>query len=64
MSFKENRVKALRQLFGRSGRGVSSFDRYYGGVVRPGAGYPTADEARRDLRHSYHRGANPLVWTR
>jgi hypothetical protein len=28
----------------------SRFGRYYAGVIGPGAGYPTADEARRDLR--------------
>ncbi len=26
------------------------FGRYYAGVLGQGAGYPTADEARRDLR--------------
>lgn len=26
------------------------FGRYYAGVIGQGAGYPTADEARRDLR--------------
>ena len=25
------------------------YDRYYQGVIGPGAGYPTYDEARRDL---------------
>ena len=28
----------------------SRFGRYYAGVIGHGAGYPTADEARRDLR--------------
>jgi len=28
----------------------SRFGRYYAGVIEQGAGYPTADEARRDLR--------------
>ncbi len=27
----------------------SRFDRYYVGVLETGAGYPTADEARKDL---------------
>ncbi len=35
----------LHPLRGMNGR----FDRYYAGVLRPGAGYPTADEARQDL---------------
>ena len=43
-------MKLLRTLFNRpSRRAGSRFDRYYGDVVRAGAGYPTADEARRDL---------------
>jgi hypothetical protein len=29
----------------------SRFDRYYGNVLRQGEGYPTADEARKDLRN-------------
>jgi len=28
----------------------SRFGRYYAGVIGQGSGYPTADEARRDLR--------------
>ncbi len=52
-------VNLLRTLFHRSSReaaltanGGSRFDRYYGDVIRSGVGYPTADEARRDLaRH-------------
>lgn len=46
-------MKLLRTLFHRPSReGIalgSRFDRYYGDVLRAGAGYPTADEARRDL---------------
>jgi hypothetical protein len=44
-------VKTLRSLIDPF-RGISRgrFDRYYGGVLRAGSGYPTADEARRDLR--------------
>ncbi len=30
--------------------GNSRFDRYYGNVLRSGEGYPTADEAKRDMR--------------
>jgi hypothetical protein len=43
-------MKTLRTLFTRGRTTGSRFDRYYSGVLRPGAGYPTADEARRDLR--------------
>ena len=42
-------MKLLQTLFGRS-TGGNRFSRYYGGVIETGAGYPTADEARRDLR--------------
>ena len=42
-------MKAIRNLlnpFRVSGR---RFDRYYQGVIGPGAGYPTYDEARKDM---------------
>ena len=43
-------MKLLRNLLTRAaGAPVSRFDRYYARVLRPGVGYPTADEARRDL---------------
>ena len=56
-------MKTLRQMFSRPARAGSSFDRYYGGIVRAGAGYPTADEARRDLQH-HRRTASPFGWPR
>lgn len=31
--------------------GSSRFDRYYVGILETGAGFPTADEARKDLRN-------------
>lgn len=37
------------------------FDRYYGRVLHSGAGYPTADEARRDFS-SYGRTMAPFGW--
>ena len=40
-------MKLIRTLFARPMG--SRFDRYYGDIVRSGVGYPTADEARRDL---------------
>ncbi|CAN5760156.1 hypothetical protein BH20CHL4_BH20CHL4_01550 [soil metagenome] len=43
----------MRQLFAKLNPFRSSdsrFGRYYAGVIGPGPGYPTADEARRDLR--------------
>lgn len=57
-------MNALRHLLRRLNGGTASrFDRYYGDVVRPGAGYPTADEARRDLtRHA--EAVNRFTWVR
>jgi hypothetical protein len=58
-------VKTLRSFFGfgRSGRTASRFDRYYAGVVQAGTGYPTADEARRDLIR-YDLATQPFGYTR
>lgn len=41
----------------------SRFDRYYSGVLRSGSGYPTADEARKDLR-TYDRSTSTFGWPR
>jgi len=41
----------------------SRFDRYYSGVLKSGSGYPTADEARKDLR-SYDRSTSTYGWPR
>ncbi|MCC6313702.1 MAG: hypothetical protein IT337_06790 [Thermomicrobiales bacterium] len=44
-------MNALRNLLNKVAHGGNSrFDRYYGDLVGSGSGYPTADEARRDLR--------------
>ena len=46
-------MTTLRRLFGRNRTGLrraTQFDSYYANLVREGSGYPTADEARRDLR--------------
>jgi len=57
-------VKLLRHLLSISHVGSASrFDRYYGEVVRPGVGYPTADEARRDLVRN-DRSVAPFGWLR
>jgi hypothetical protein len=55
-------VKTIKDLiFGKmSGR----FDRYYAGVLRPGTGYPTADEARKDMRSQDRVNANYIGWIR
>lgn len=55
-------MNIFRRIFGRSARRSGSrFNRYYGGVLRSGAGYPTADEARRDLT-AYDRTTLPFGW--
>jgi hypothetical protein len=55
-------MNALRRIFTRTTRvSGSRFDRYYSGVLRSGTGYPTADEARRDLI-TYDRTTMPFGW--
>lgn len=53
----------FRNIFRRnsSRRSGSRFQRYYGGILRSGVGYPTADEARRDLS-AYDRTQLPFGW--
>lgn len=54
----------LRNLLHRIGGGSGArFDRYYGDVVRAGVGYPTADEARRDMVQ-LDRTVNRYGWVR
>ncbi len=44
-------MKSFFSKFHLFGGGDSRFGRYYAGVIGSGgSGYPTADEARRDLR--------------
>ena len=55
-------MQTIRRMFHLATRSTGSrFDRYYAGVAHPGAGYPTADEARRDIRNA---AGHPLDWTR
>lgn len=55
-------MNLFRRIFGpRSRRNGTRFQRYYGRVLRSGAGYPTADEARRDLT-AYDRSTLPFGW--
>ena len=57
-------MKMLRNLFRRRGLGSGSrFDRYYGDVARPGVGYPTADEARKDMLR-IEKTVNRFGWIR
>ena len=59
-------MKTLRNLFRGSksnSAAGSRFVRYYGGILREGAGFPTADEARKDLNR-YDRTVQPFTWFR
>jgi len=42
-------MKTLRSLLNPFRISTRRYDRYYQGVIGVGAGYPTYDEARRDL---------------
>ena len=54
----------LRNLFHRvSGGPNARFERYYGDVARAGVGYPTADEARKDMQQ-LHRSISRYGWVR
>jgi hypothetical protein len=57
-----NTLRKILQSF-NARQGNSRFERYYGGVVGNGEGYPTADEARKDLR-SYDNSFAPYTWPR
>lgn len=55
-------MSIFKKLLHREAATTSRFDRYYAGVIgKGGAGYPTADEARRDLRR-YQRTMNSGGW--
>lgn len=55
-------MQTLRNLITQATRmGGTRFDRYYSSVAHSGAGYPTADEARRDIRNVAGR---PMDWVR
>lgn len=54
----------LRNLLHRmSGVSGARFERYYGDVARAGVGYPTADEARKDMLQ-LDRTLNRYGWVR
>jgi hypothetical protein len=45
-------MKVLRRVFGHGqSHGTSRFNAYYARLLAQGSGYPTADEARRDLKN-------------
>lgn len=56
-------MKALLHLINPFRAVNNRFDRYYSGVIGSGSGYPTADEARRDLR-TYDQSTGYAHWTR
>ena len=57
-------MSLLRNLFQRVGASTGArFDRYYGDVARSGVGYPTADEARKDMLE-LDRAVNRYNWVR
>lgn len=54
----------LRNLFNRMSGGSSArFERYYGDIAHEGVGYPTADEARRDMIQ-HDRTVHQYGWVR
>jgi hypothetical protein len=57
-------MSLLRNLFHRmSGISSARFERYYGDVAHAGVGYPTADEARKDMLQ-LDRSVNRYGWMR
>ena len=60
-------MNAILRFFHVGGKrvkaGSTRFDRYYVGVLETGSGYPTADEARKDLRN-YDTSATMYGWPR
>ncbi|MEA2525248.1 MAG: hypothetical protein QOF33_2725 [Thermomicrobiales bacterium] len=56
-------MKTLLDLLNPFRATKSRFERYYSGIIGSGSGYPTADEARRDLR-TYDRAAGYALWSR
>ena len=60
-------MNTIRRFLNGSGKriksGSSRFDRYYIGVLETGSGYPTADEARKDLRN-YDKSFPIYGWPR
>lgn len=55
-------MNAVRRFLTRNS-GSTRFNRYYSGVIRSGSGYPTADEARKDLR-TYDKTLSSYGWPR
>ena len=62
MILRSKNVKSIKNLL--FGKMHGRFDRYYAGVLRPGTGYPTADEARVDMRNQDRAANNYAGWIR
>jgi len=58
-----NAIRRFLHAGKRMRAGSSRFERYYVGVLEDGAGYPTADEARKDLRN-YDKSFTMYGWPR
>jgi hypothetical protein len=58
-------MSVLRRFFGqgRSSIGTARFNTYYTRLLQEGSGYPTADEARKDLKN-YDASYAPYTWPR
>ena len=57
-------MKSLQVLRKLSKPSAGRFERYYQAVIRPGSGYPTADEARRDIQARERAVTSSLGWLR
>ncbi len=57
-------MKTLRAMLKPFSGSTARFDRYYGGILRTGSGYPTADEARKDLRRHDQMSNSYIGWIR
>jgi len=51
-------MKTFRTILNSFRPSPARFERYYTSVIRQGSGYPTADEARRDIR-AREQAVNP-----
>jgi hypothetical protein len=54
----------LRTFLNQFGGSTGRLNRYYGGILRKGAGYPTADEARKDMRRHDEISTSYIGWLR
>jgi hypothetical protein len=56
-------MNAIKHILTHVRHSSSRFDRYYLNVLQSGSGYPTADEARQDLKQA-DRMINVYGWPR